>query len=185
MRFRFSCPCSGGIYDAFVEKFSAAKDLAGTACDPVSLSTQRGPQVSQVQMDADTYLRWRVLGYLDPAKKVEATIHIGGERHGQKRYFVQPTLFSEIVGTVGSLLRPRLKTTEIANTVSLLLTENNARAIRVAHALEAGSLFINNYGTLEINMPFWGSKRSGHGRELAEYALQTYPQVKAVHVTQA
>ncbi|KAF8913266.1 hypothetical protein CPB85DRAFT_1506129, partial [Mucidula mucida] len=52
-----------GIYDAFVEQFSAAaKTLGGAAGDPFSESTQHGPQVSQTQMD-------RILGYLDLAKK--------------------------------------------------------------------------------------------------------------------
>ncbi len=41
-----------GIYDAFVEQFSAAaKTLGGAAGDPFSESTQHGPQVSQTQMD--------------------------------------------------------------------------------------------------------------------------------------
>ncbi len=52
-----------------------------------------------------------------------------------------------------------------------VFTENNARAIRVAHALEAGSLFVNNYNWLDTGMPFGGYKQSGIGRDLGEYAL--------------
>ncbi|KAF9016057.1 aldehyde dehydrogenase [Hymenopellis radicata] len=182
-----------GIYDAFVEKFSAAaKALGGAAGDPFSASTQHGPQVSQTQME-------RVLGYLDLAKKEGATIHVGGERHGEQGYFIQPTVFSgtnamrsireEIFGPVASLIKFKTEeeAIEIANDTeyglaAAVFTENNARAIRVAHALEAGSLFINNYNTIENGMPFGGYKQSGHGRELGEYALQTYTQVKAVHI---
>ncbi|KAF9012267.1 aldehyde dehydrogenase [Hymenopellis radicata] len=182
-----------GIYDAFVEHFiAAAKSFEGAAGDPFELATQHGPQGSQTQLD-------RVLGYLDIAKKEGGTILTGGERLGDKGYFVQPTIFAgtndmkavreEIFGPVAALIKFKTEeeAIEIANDsvyglAAAVFTENNARAIRVAHALEAGSLFVNNYNWLDNGMPFGGYKQSGVGRDLGEYALDTYTHVKAVHV---
>ncbi|KAF9016045.1 aldehyde dehydrogenase [Hymenopellis radicata] len=180
-----------GVYDAFVEHFiAAAKSWA--AGDPFELTTLHGPQGSQTQLD-------RVLGYLDVAKKEGATVLTGGERLGDKGYFVQPTLFAgtndmkavreEIFGPVAALIKFKTEeeAIEIANDsiyglAAAVFTENNARAIRVAHALEAGSLFVNNYNWLDSSIPFGGYKQSGVGRDLGEYALDMYTQVKAVHV---
>ena len=61
-------------------------------------------------------------------------------------------------------------------------TQNVSRAIRVAHALEAGTAWVNSYLDSDKALPFGGYKQSGYGRELAEYALETYTQVKAVHI---
>jgi aldehyde dehydrogenase (NAD+) len=35
------------------------------------------------------------MGYIDSGKKEGATVHLGGERHGQEGYFIQPTIFTE------------------------------------------------------------------------------------------
>lgn len=63
-----------------------------------------------------------------------------------------------------------------------LHTQNVSRAIRVAHALEAGTAWVNSYLDQDNRVPFGGFKESGRGRELGEYALETYTQVKAVHI---
>jgi aldehyde dehydrogenase (NAD+) len=52
----------------------------------------------------------------------------------------------------------------------------------VARKLQAGSVWINSSGNGLIQMPFGGYKNSGIGRELGEYALENYTQVKAVFV---
>jgi len=64
-----------------------------------------------------------------------------------------------------------------------VFTQNSSRAIRVAHALEAGTAWVNCYMTVELQVPFGGYKESGGGgRELGIWALDTYTQVKSVHV---
>jgi len=56
------------------------------------------------------------MGYIDAGKKEGATVHIGGERHGQEGYFIQPTIFTdckpemkivkeEIFGPVAALIK--------------------------------------------------------------------------------
>jgi aldehyde dehydrogenase (NAD+) len=56
------------------------------------------------------------------------------------------------------------------------------RALRTAHRLQAGTAWVNCANQLHANVPFGGFKQSGIGRELGEYALHNYTNVKAVHV---
>lgn len=59
---------------------------------------------------------------------------------------------------------------------------NDARqATRVTNALDAGTVWCNQYGMLHPGVPFGGFKMSGVGRELGTYGLEAYTQVKAVH----
>ncbi|KAF9020791.1 aldehyde dehydrogenase [Hymenopellis radicata] len=190
-----------GVHDKFVESLAAiAKGMAAAKGDPFDPKTGHMPQVSQTQMD-------RILGYINIAKKEGAQFHAGGVRLGNVGYFVAPTLMTgnnnmkafreEIFGPVAAVIKFKTEeeAIEIANDTdyglaAAVFTENSARAIRVSHALEAGSLFVNNYNTLEASVPFGGYKASGVGRELGEYALNIsgthdetrYTRVKAVHV---
>ncbi|KAG1836761.1 Aldehyde/histidinol dehydrogenase [Suillus subalutaceus] len=73
--------------------------------------------------------------------------------------------------------------------VSSVFMKDIDRAIRVAHALKAGTALVRFFSVIpsciiktEISMPFEGFKQSGIGRELSEYAFENYMNVKAVHV---
>ncbi len=96
------------IHDAFVEKLvhKAKNQKVG---DPFEMDTAQGPQVSQEQCD-------RILGYIDSGRKEGAKLLVGGERCGERGYFVQPTVFDgvkdemkiaqeEIFGPVMSVLQ--------------------------------------------------------------------------------
>ena len=63
-----------------------------------------------------------------------------------------------------------------------IFTRDIERAHRVARKLQAGTVWINSSGDGSIQMPFGGFKGSGIGRELGEYALDNYVQVKSVFV---
>ncbi|KAG6855556.1 hypothetical protein H0H87_001073 [Tephrocybe sp. NHM501043] len=183
-----------GIYDQFLAKFSAiAKHLAANTGDPFASGTQHGPQVSENQFN-------RVMSYIDSGKQEGATVHTGGARHGEEGYFVQPTIFTdvtpemkivqeEIFGPVGVVAKFKTEeeVIEAANNTSYglgchVFSQNISRALRVAHALEAGSAWVNCAQATDKAVPFGGYKQSGIGRELGEYALDTYTQVKGVHV---
>ncbi|KAJ6587570.1 aldehyde dehydrogenase [Mycena vulgaris] len=182
------------IYPQFMEKFTAlAKGLGSATGDPFSHTTQHGPQVSQIQFD-------RIMGYISSGKESGAKVHIGGDRHGTEGYFIQPTIFTdctpdmkiikeEIFGPVAAVMKFKTEeeVIEAANATTYglsccIFSENISRALRVAHALEAGSAFINSAQLVDSAIPFGGYKQSGIGRELGEYALATYTQVKGVHV---
>ncbi|PQE11472.1 aldehyde dehydrogenase protein [Rutstroemia sp. NJR-2017a BBW] len=181
-----------GIYDKFVERFKA-RAAANKVGDPFSAETFQGPQVSKLQYD-------RVMGYIDEGKKAGAKVETGGERHGDKGYFIQPTIFSnvtedmkimqeEIFGPVCSIAK--FKTEEdiikIGNGTTYGLaaavhTTNLNTAIRVSNGLKAGTVWVNCYNLLHHQVPFGGYKESGIGRELGEAALANYTQTKSVRI---
>ncbi|CAK5276631.1 unnamed protein product [Mycena citricolor] len=183
-----------GIYDKFIGRFTElVKTLAKDTGDPFAKATRHGPQVSQNQFD-------RIMSFIESGKKDGATVHLGGDRHGSEGYFVQPTIFTnvkpemkivqeEIFGPVASVLKfeTEEEVIEAANKTTyglacLVFSENIKRALRVAHQLEAGSAFINMPQMTDAAIPFGGFKESGIGREHGEGALETYTQVKSVHV---
>jgi betaine-aldehyde dehydrogenase len=61
-------------------------------------------------------------------------------------------------------------------------TENGARGLRVARAIETGVLSINANTSVRVQTPFGGFKQSGFGRELGMHALEGYSEVKNVFV---
>jgi acyl-CoA reductase-like NAD-dependent aldehyde dehydrogenase len=61
-------------------------------------------------------------------------------------------------------------------------TENGARALRVARALESGVLSINSNSSVRPSTPFGGVKQSGFGRELGMHALDGYSEIKNVYL---
>ncbi|KAE8262521.1 hypothetical protein A4X09_0g7441, partial [Tilletia walkeri] len=63
-----------------------------------------------------------------------------------------------------------------------VFTRDISRALETANRLQAGTVWINTYNGLDAQDPFGGYKQSGIGRELGEYALANYTNVKAVHV---
>ncbi|KAF7170725.1 hypothetical protein CNMCM6106_005318 [Aspergillus hiratsukae] len=180
------------IYDKFLALFKqrAEENKVG---DPFHPGTFQGPQVSEVQFD-------RIMGYIDEGKKAGATVVTGGARHGEKGYYVQPTIFAdvhddmtivkeEIFGPVCTVQKfsSEEEAIEIANNTNYGLaaavhTTNLNTAIRVSNEIRAGTVWINNYNTFLAQMPFGGFKESGLGRELGSYALDNYTQVKTVHV---
>ena len=60
-------------------------------------------------------------------------------------------------------------------------TENGARAMRVARALETGVLSVNSNTSVRVSTPFGGFKQSGFGRELGMHALDGYSEIKNVY----
>ncbi|KAH7095599.1 aldehyde dehydrogenase domain-containing protein [Paraphoma chrysanthemicola] len=193
------CCCAGSrvyveesLYDTFIEKFRerAAKNAVG---DPFDEGTFQGPQVSQLQFD-------RIMSYIEDGKKAGATVETGGKRKGDKGYYIEPTIFSnvtedmkiqqeEIFGPVCTISKFKNKADviKIANSSTYGLaaavhTTNLNTAIEVANALRAGTVWVNTYNTLHWQLPFGGYKESGMGRELGEAALDNYLQTKTVSI---
>ncbi|KAH9893866.1 aldehyde dehydrogenase [Xylariomycetidae sp. FL2044] len=193
------CCCAGsrvfvqeGIYDKFIEAFKkrAEENAVG---DPFHEKTFQGPQVSQLQYD-------RIMGYIEEGKKGGATVETGGERHGEKGYFIQPTIFSnvtadmkimqeEIFGPVATIakFKDEAEAIKMGNDTTYGLaagvhTKDLNTAIRVSNALRAGTVWVNNYNMIHHQLPFGGYKESGIGRELGEAALLNYTQNKSVAI---
>ena len=56
------------------------------------------------------------------------------------------------------------------------------RAHRMAHRLQAGTVWVNTYNRYDAAAPFGGYKESGYGRELGVHALEHYTQTKNIYV---
>jgi aldehyde dehydrogenase (NAD+) len=191
------CCCAGSrvfveekIYDQFVEK-SAARANKRRVGDPFDPATEQGPQVDQTQFD-------RVMGYIDSGRTEGAKLVCGGGRVGDRGYFIQPTVFAdvqdemtiareEIFGPVMSII-PFKGIDEVidrANRTTYGLaaavwTKDVQKAHAIAHSVRAGTVWVNCYNVLDNRAPFGGFKQSGIGRELGEYGLQQYTEVKTV-----
>jgi aldehyde dehydrogenase (NAD+) len=178
------------IYDRFLEK-SVARAQSRVLGDPFDQKIDQGPQVNQAQFE-------KVLGYIESGKAEGAHLACGGERFGKQGYFIQPTVFSgvedgmkiareEIFGPVMSVLRfsDAAEVIERANDTVYGLsagvwTRDIRKATAVANGIRAGTVWVNCYNVLDTRAPFGGFKLSGIGRELGEYGLQQYSEVKTV-----
>jgi aldehyde dehydrogenase (NAD+) len=180
------------IYDRFVEK-SVTRAQKRTVGDPFDPKTEQGPQVDQAQFD-------RVMGYIESGQSEGATLACGGKRVGNRGYFVEPTVFAdvqddmkiareEIFGPVMSVI-PFKNLDEVitrANRTNYGLaagvwTRDIKKAHAIANSVRAGTVWVNCYNILDTRAPFGGFKQSGTGRELGEYGLQQYTEVKTVIV---
>jgi aldehyde dehydrogenase (NAD+) len=191
------CCCAGSrlfvqdaVYDEFVAKVTA-KAKGRKVGDPFDPAVEQGPQVSQEQFD-------RVMGYIDAGKKDGAKMLAGGSRVGERGYFIQPTVFcdvqdemkiakEEIFGPVMSILKFS-KVEEVLERgngtfyglAAAVWTKDIKKALRLANGLRAGTVWVNCFDVFDAGAPFGGFKMSGLGRELGQYALQLYTEVKTV-----
>ena len=154
-------------------------------------TSDMGPLVSEEQMN-------RVCSYLESGVAEGAKAVTGGSRHGEKGYFVKPTVLvntnekmkvvrEEIFGPVVTVMPFKDVDDLIAkanNTpfglAAAVWTRDIKKAHRTAAALRAGTVWVNCYGVLDSAMPFGGYKQSGWGREMGKEMLELYTQVKSV-----
>jgi phenylacetaldehyde dehydrogenase len=153
--------------------------------------TQMGPLVSDEQLR-------RVTGYLESGRADGATALTGGGRFGDKGYFVEPTVITnirpdmaivreEIFGPV-VVAAPFQSLDDIAAAANDsdyglgagIWTKDISKAHALAKKLRAGTVWINCYNVFDASLPFGGYKQSGWGREMGHEALEAYTEVKAV-----
>jgi aldehyde dehydrogenase (NAD+) len=178
------------VYDRFVEK-SVARAEKRVVGDPFDPATELGPLVDQAQFN-------KVMSYIDSGRSEGATLACGGDRIGNRGYFIRPTVFSdvqdemriareEIFGPVMSVIPfsnldeaiSRANRTKYG-LAAAVWTRDIKKALAVANGVRAGTIWVNCYNVLDTRAPFGGFKQSGIGRELGEYGLQQYTQVKTV-----
>ena len=193
------CCCAGSrtyveekIYDEFVER-SVERAKRRTVGNPLDPKTEQGPQVDNDQFH-------KVMSYVESGKRDGAKMLCGGERVGDRGYFVAPTIFAdvkdnmkiaqeEIFGPVMSILKFKdmddLVERANANMYGLaaaVWTQDVTKALHIANSVRAGTVWVNCYDVFDAAAPFGGFKQSGLGRELGEYGLQQYTEVKTVTV---
>jgi acyl-CoA reductase-like NAD-dependent aldehyde dehydrogenase len=180
------------IYQEFTERLTElASEIA--VGDPMDPATGLGPLSSKEQLE-------RVSGYLALGLEEGATATTGGAAISSGGYFVQPTIFSgarndmriaqeEIFGPVASLI-PFTDTEDAirqANDTTYglaaaLWTRDVTTAHTVARSLDAGTVWVNTWGTLDPTMPFGGYKQSGIGREFGMDWYHEYTEQKSIYV---
>jgi aldehyde dehydrogenase (NAD+) len=182
------------IYDGFVEK-SVARALRRKVGDPFDPRTEQGPQIDAAHFD-------RIMGYIESGRQEGASLLCGGNRVGDRGYFIQPTVFAdvndgmkiareEIFGPVMTIIPfdTLEEALERANQTTYGLTaavwtRDIRKALAVANGIRAGTVWVNCYNVFDAGAPFGGFKQSGIGRELGEYGLQQYTEVKTVTIKQ-
>jgi acyl-CoA reductase-like NAD-dependent aldehyde dehydrogenase len=183
------------VHDEFVGKLvDRVKGLK--VGDPMDKTTRMGPVVSAQQLET-------VLGYVEAGRREGANLAAGGERVrvGDGRgYFVQPTVFTgvsntmriareEIFGPVLSVIPFKDADDAVAQgnetfygLAAAVWTRDIGKALRMARALRAGTVWVNAYNLYDAALPFGGFKESGFGRELGQAGLDLYTEVKSVWV---
>ena len=176
-----------------VDRFMAALERSVRALrvgDPLDDSTEMGPLIS-----ADH--RSKVSSYLEDGAKVA----IRGSAPSGPGFWFPPTVLSpvsptdrvareEIFGPVVAVIpfRDEADAIRIANDTvyglsGSIWTSNGGRALRVARALETGTISINSNTSVRVTTPFGGFKQSGIGRELGPNALDHYTELKNVFLS--
>jgi aldehyde dehydrogenase (NAD+) len=193
------CCCAGSrlfveekCYDEFVEK-SVARAKKRTVGNPFDKATEQGPQVDQDQFN-------KVMSYIDSGKQEKANLATGGKRVGDKGYFIEPTVFTdvrddmkiareEIFGPVMTILKFKdmSEVVERANKTmyglaAAVWTSDITKAHAIADGVRAGTVWVNCFDVFDAAAPFGGFKQSGIGRELGEYSLANYSEIKTVTI---
>ncbi|MAC02782.1 MAG: carnitine dehydratase [Marinovum sp.] len=179
------------IADEFLERMVAlAKNIQ--IGDPLDDDTQMGPLCTLGQMA-------RVESEVARAQAQGGTVLCGGKRpEGLDGNYYEPTIIdcprqdmdivdTEMFGPVLSVLRfkTEAEVIELANdTVHGLaagvFTQDSARSLRVARAIEAGIVWVNTYRVVSPIAEFGGNKGSGYGRESGFQAMYDYTRPKTI-----
>ncbi len=187
------------VFDEFLAKVTEVAQSIRVG-DPFDEGSQLGPLVSSGH-------RARVTGYVDGAVSGGARVVAGGGRPvylpGTEGFYYAPTILTDVTDgariTREEVFGPVVVATpftddehavRVANDTVYGLaagvwTQNLGRAHRFAHAVKAGTIWLNDYGPADAAAPFGGFKQSGYGREHGSEALNLFLETKSVWVNLA
>jgi acyl-CoA reductase-like NAD-dependent aldehyde dehydrogenase len=179
------------IYDAMCDELAQLAEAAVVG-DGLQQGTQLGPIQNKTQYE-------RVMGLIESARK-DGKIIAGGERQGDKGYFIKPTIVRDI--TDGARLvdeeqfGPVLPVIRYSDPEDALARANNSeyglggsiwstnleQAYDLATRMDSGTVWVNKHAELAPNIPFGGAKGSGVGVELGEEGLAEFTQLQVINV---
>ncbi|MBB5054345.1 aldehyde dehydrogenase (NAD+) [Afipia massiliensis] len=178
------------VYGEVVERL-AARAKALRMGDTADKTTALGPVISEKQMTS-------ILDYVDIGQREGASLVTGGERVGDRGYYISPAVFAnvkhemrisqeEIFGPVVSVIKfkDEADALRIANGTAFSLaagvwSRDMGRVQRFAKKAKAGTVWINTYGYTDVRLPWGGAGDSGFGREHGTEALANFTEPKAV-----
>ena len=180
------------IYERFIDRVAerVAKLKVGHPLDP---ATEIGPLIHARHLD-------KVLSYFRIAREEGAQIKVGGNRVAALKpgLYVQPTLLThasntmrvareEIFGPVLTAIAfdDEAEALKAANDspyglTAYIWTSNTGRALRMAHGVEAGMVWVNSENNRHLPSPFGGMKASGIGRDGGDYSFDFYMETKNI-----
>jgi succinate-semialdehyde dehydrogenase/glutarate-semialdehyde dehydrogenase len=180
------------IYDDFLERFVARVSSVKVG-DPMDEATELGPlATAAIRDELDAQVKASV------AKG--ARLATGGKKLDREGYYYEPTVLvdippdapasqGELFGPVASVFKARDLTDaiRIANGTSFGLgasawTRDDAEQTRLIAEIESGLLFINGMVVSDPSLPFGGVKNSGFGRELGQFGIREFVNIKSVRV---
>ena len=183
------------IYDEFLKKFVAGVSAIRIG-DPMDEKTQLGPLATGTIRDQ-----------LDEQVKTSvaagARLATGGKKLEGEGFFYAPTVLTdipphapaareELFGPVASVFKARdlSDAIRLANGTSFGLgasawTRDAAERDRFVTEIESGLLFINGMVASDPRLPFGGVKNSGFGRELGEFGIREFVNIKSVRLVEA
>jgi len=184
-----------GIYNDFVAALSeqARNTITSFEGGPSDENAFVPPVNNAVQLE-------KVLGFIDRTPD-HATVNVGGHRQGDRGYFIEPTVISdlrqddemiqnEIFGPVMTVQKftDEAQALQWANGVkyglaSSVWTRDIGRAMRMSNALDFGCVWINTHIPVVAEMPHGGFKHSGYGKDLSMYGFEDYTRIKHVMVS--
>lgn len=183
-----------GIAEEFA-RLVAAEAPKYAPGDPLNPTTELGALVDETQLKT-------VMGYIDAGRDEGARVMAGGRQARTETggFYVEPTVFAgvnndmkiareEIFGPVMGIIPfgTEAEAIAIANRSSYGLqasvwSDNINRAHRVARALRAGTVHVNQYDEDDITVPFGGYKQSGNGRDKSLHAFDKYTELKTTWI---
>ncbi len=182
------------IYDDVLSETVKAVEGMSVGDPATDDDLDMGPVISAEQQE-------RVLGFLERATDAKASIVTGGGAHGDRGFFVKPTVVTdvaqdaeivqdEVFGPVVTV-QPYASDDEaiaMANDVryglaASVFSENVGRALKVAARLDFGTVWVNEHlFPLASEMPHGGFKESGYGKDMSIYSMEEYTRIKHVAV---
>lgn len=184
------------VIEEFTDRF-VERTESYTLGDPLDEETTMGPLTSESQFET-------VREYVDVGREEGATLLTGGgvpdDASLQKGWYVEPAVFSdvtndmriareEIFGPVQTIqsFSTYEEAIELANDTNFGLaagigTERTSIVHNAAADIDAGLVYVNEYGPILPEAPYGGFKDSGMGKDLGSEALEHYRQKKSVYV---
>lgn len=181
------------VYEEVLEKLKDYTETL-TVGDPFKKDVFQGAQTSQMQMD-------KILDYVKIGTDEGARVVTGGERKGEKGYFVKPTIFADVNEDMKivkeEIFGPVVTVSKFSTVDEVIGYANNSvyglaagihtkdvnKAIDVSNRIKAGTIWINTYNAFHQSVPFGGFGQSGVGSEMGAAALDNYTQVKSVRMS--